>query len=122
MHKKPRVRTLMDSQHFKGSETLLKSEHQQFFYIFWLLWKDFSSENSVLLVTEVLRLFLNTLTPANKNSLSVKVSVWRKQFKYNYLQKQKCFFNFFPHFWSLHQILNIFEKNMSLIADVFPKL
>ena len=33
MPKKPRVRTLMDSQNVKGSERLLESE-QQFFYTF----------------------------------------------------------------------------------------
>ena len=31
---KPRVRTLMDSQHFKGSETLLKSAWQYFCDLF----------------------------------------------------------------------------------------
>ena len=34
MPKKPRVRTLMDSQQVKGSETLLKSARQCFCHIF----------------------------------------------------------------------------------------
>ena len=34
MPKKPRVRTLMDSQHVKGSESLLKSARQEFSQIF----------------------------------------------------------------------------------------
>ena len=36
--------------------------------------------------------------------------------------KQKIFFNFFSHFLSLDSILNILEKKMSLIADVFLSL
>ena len=34
MPKKPRVRTLMDSQHVKGSERLLKSARQYFCHFF----------------------------------------------------------------------------------------
>ena len=34
MPKKPRVRTIMDSQHVKGSERLLKSARQDFSHIF----------------------------------------------------------------------------------------
>ena len=49
MTKNPRVRTLMDSQYVKTSETLPKSE--------------------------ILRLFLNILTPNDKYSLSVKGKV-----------------------------------------------
>ena len=75
MHKKPRVRTLMDSQHVNVSERLLKSARQYFSHIFWSLWKKISSKNSVLVVSEVLRLFVNILTPDEKSSLSVKASV-----------------------------------------------
>ena len=75
MPKKPRVRTLMDSQHVKGSETLHESARQYFCHIFWSLWKKISSKNSVLVVSEILRLFVNILTPDEKYSLSVKASV-----------------------------------------------
>ena len=37
MPKEPRVRTLMDSQHGKGSETLQKSARHYFCHIFLLL-------------------------------------------------------------------------------------
>ena len=75
MPKKPRVRTVMDSQHVKGSEKLLKCARQYFCHIFWLLWKEISLKNSVLVVSEILRLFVNILTPDEKYSLSVKASV-----------------------------------------------
>ena len=75
MPKKPRVRTLKESQHVKGSEKLLKSARQNFCHIFWSLWKEISSKNSVLVVSEILRLFFNILTPNDKYSLSVKAGV-----------------------------------------------
>ena len=77
LHKHPkthRVRTLMDSQDFKGSETLLKSARQYLCYIFWSLWKKITSKNSFLEVSEILRLFVNVLTPDNRYILSVKAS------------------------------------------------
>ena len=75
MLKKPRDRTLMDSQHLKKSERLLKSARHYFYHIFWSLVKEITSRNSVLLVSEISKLFVNILTPDEKYSLSVKASV-----------------------------------------------
>ena len=75
MAEKPRVRTLIDSQHVERYKTLLKSSRQQFCHLFLLFWKNFSSKSSVLVVSEIMRLFVNILTPDNKYSLAVKLSV-----------------------------------------------
>ena len=75
MPKKSHIRTLMDSQHVEASKTLHKSSLQYICHIFWSIWKKISSKNSVLVVSETLRLFVNTFTPNDKYSLSVKVSV-----------------------------------------------
>ena len=75
MPQKPRVRTLMDSQHVKGAERLLQSARKYFFHIFWSLWKKISSKNLFLVVSEILRLFFDILAPDDKYSLSVKASV-----------------------------------------------
>ena len=75
MPTKSRVRTLKESQHVKGHETLLKSAQPYFGQLFWSLWKVISSKNSVLVVSEILRLFVNILTPNEKYSLSVKAGV-----------------------------------------------
>ena len=72
MPKKPRVRTLMDSQHVKGSERLLKSSRQYFCHVFWSLWKEISSKNYVLVVSEILRLFVNIVRPDDKYSVWLK--------------------------------------------------
>ena len=39
MPNEPRIGTLMERQHVKGSETLLKSGRKYLSHIFWLLWK-----------------------------------------------------------------------------------
>ena len=75
MPKKPRVRTLMDSQHVKGSETLLKSARQRFCEISWSLSKKITPLNAFLESSEILRLFVSIVTPDNKYILSVKASV-----------------------------------------------
>ena len=75
MLQKPLVKTLMDSQHVKVSKRLLKSARQCFCHIFWSLCKDISFKNYVLVVSEILKMFVNILTPDEKYSLSVKASV-----------------------------------------------
>ena len=75
MPKKLPVRSLIDSQHDKGFETLPKSARQLFCHVFWSLWKNFISKNSVLVVSEILRIFVQILIPNKKYSLSVKVCV-----------------------------------------------
>ena len=74
MPKKPRVRTLMDSEHAKGSEKLHIYARQYFCYLFPLL-KKMSWKSSSLVVSETLRLFIDILTPNDKYSFSVKASV-----------------------------------------------
>ena len=73
--KKPRIRILMDSQHVKGSETLLKSARQCFCDIFWSLSKKIRPLNAFLEVSEILRLFVSIVRTDNKYILSVKASV-----------------------------------------------
>ena len=54
--------------------------------------------------------------------LFVTENIWRSQFRSNYLKNEKLFLNFFLHFRNLHEILNICEKKMTFIADLFAKL
>ena len=75
MSKNPRVKTLMHSQHVKGSETHLTSARKYFCDIFLSLRKKISAKNFVLLVSEILILFVNILPPNEMSCLSVKTSV-----------------------------------------------
>ena len=77
MPKKLRVRTLMDSQDIKRSETMHESARQYFSDIFWSVWKRISSKNVFLVVSEILTLLVNIFTPDDKDSLSLKAGVSR---------------------------------------------
>ena len=65
----------MDNQHVKRSETLLKPAPHFFKHIFQSMRKKISSKISVLVVSQILRMFVNILTPDDKHSLSVKAGV-----------------------------------------------
>ena len=68
-----------------------------------------SSKMSLLVICGILGLFVKTMTadgkyfPCNSDILSETI-----QMKLS--KKQKRFFQFFPHFWNLHQVLNILAK------------
>ena len=49
-------------------------------------------------------------------------TIYCTYFRYNYLKNKKLFLDFFVRFRNLDSILNIFGKNMTLIADVFLNL
>ena len=91
MPRKPHVRTLMGSPHFKGSKALHKAVRQYFSHIFWSLWKKCSSKKFVLVVSEMLTLFVNILTPDDKYSLS-KRECLMKPIQMLLTQSQKIFF------------------------------
>ena len=75
---------------------------------------------SPLFKFEILCVFLNTLTADVKYPLrdceNLQFAI-QMQFK-----NKKHFLNFLFHFWNLHQIWNIFEKKMIVIANVLKKL
>ena len=122
MPKKPRARTLTDSQHVKESETQHECLQQYFCQIFWSLWKKISSKNSVLIVSEILRHFVKILTPDDKYFLPVKANVYWNQFKCYYLIIKKYFLNFFLHFRNLGDIGNTMKEKMSLGGYLFLRL
>ena len=50
------------------------------------------------------------------------VRICHSHLKCDYLENEKCFLNFLLRFWILHQILNILNEKMIVIANVFPKI
>ena len=76
----------------------------------WLLqtWKFFSR-------------FLNTLTTGDNYSL-VSRDNWIQTIQMHLSQKQKAFSQLFPAFFESTLNFDSFQKNMTLIAYVFPKL
>ena len=78
------------------------------------------------MIYKIVRLFLNALTADNKNYL-LKRDNLTQIIQMQLSQKQKLFPNFFSfffflHFSNLYEILNIFQKQIILIADVFQNV
>ena len=54
--------------------------------------------------------------------LFLKETIYCNIFRSNYVRNKKPFIYFFLHFRNLDPILNIFQKKMTLIADVLLNL
>ena len=65
--------------------------------------------------------FLNTLTADDKYSLSSR-DKWMQTIQLHLSQKQTFFLNFFSAFFESALNFEFFQKKMTLIAYVFPKL
>ena len=111
MAKERGVRTLMGSQHVKGFKALPKSVRQYFCHYVWSLWKKIGAKNFVLVASQILRLFVNILTPMkcilcqSKRGFNANNAIM----KYSYLEIIKFFLNFFLHLQNLDKILNTLE-------------
>ena len=70
---------------------------------------------SALVISEILRLFVNTLTPDVKDSRRNMHIFWQ-QLQMPLLQKVKTFFDFLLHFWNVHDIEKILKKEKSILA------
>ena len=115
LSKNCRFRTSFKSQHVKWSQTLVKSEWEISYHIFWELWEEMTWEISPLLNFEIWNL-------RGVCILFRIVRNWSSLFKWNYLKNKKLFVNFWLRLWNLHHTWNVFEKNMTVIGNVFPKL
>ena len=97
MSKKHHFRTPFNSQHVKGSQTLLKSARQHFYHFLPSLWSDgikFSWKVFLLLIFEILGAHWKPMT----RILFVIVRIYGNQFKCIYLALKKTFSHFFALF------------------------
>ena len=105
MSKKPLFISPLNSQHVKGSQTLLKSAPQQFYNILSSLSAQLIWKTSLLVISQILGLFVNTLTPNeeyflnNRENLPVPIQLQTSK-------KQKKFLQFFP--------VQLFKKQKNL--------
>ena len=76
---------------------------------------------SALVISEIFRLFGNTLTPDIKYSRRNMRTFWQ-HLQTPLSQKRKTFFDFLLHFWNVHEIENILKKKKSILAELLPKL
>ena len=122
MSKSSRFRTAFDSQHVKGSKTLLKSARQHFCLIVSSLWEKLSWKTSLLVISEILGLFVHTLKADDKYFLHNRENLTR-QIQMQFFQTPKTFSQFFAAFLKSPWTFEHFEKEKgSLTAYVFPKL
>ena len=94
MSKQSPFRGPFDKRHCKRAETLLKSEQQQLYHIYWSLSSQFSRKNGFLVVWKILGLFVNPLTADGKYCLVNRGNLLQ-HFDMQLSQKGKIFSEFF---------------------------
>ena len=70
---------------------------------------------SALVVFEIFRRFVKTLTPDDKYSRRYTQIFWQ-QLQKPLSQKGMLFFDFWYHFWNVLEIYNILKKTKSILA------
>ena len=118
MSKKSRFSGSFNKWHGKPTQTLLTSELQHLYHIYWSLWRHFSSKKCLLIIFKILGLLFKPLTADDKYSLLNRGNLLQ-HFQSNYLRNKKYFLNFSLHFLNWNWILKFFSKEMTLRADVF---
>ena len=121
MSKKSRFRGTFDKWHGKWGETLLKSERQHLYHIYWSLWRILELKKCFWQIWKVWGHFVNPLTADDKYSLLNRGDLLQ-HFQMHLSQKRKMFCKFFLHFVNLLSVLNILKKRMTLIAETFLNL
>ena len=118
---KRHFRTSFDSQHVNGCQTLVKSAWEHFYHIFWSPWAEMIRKVSSFFNFEILRVFISTLTADDKYPLQ-DCENFQFIIQMQLYLKRELFLSFLCYLWDLHEILNIFQKKMIAIGNVFPKL
>ena len=78
-------------------------------------------QKSLLDTWKIFRPCLNTLT-ANDKYFLISKDKWMQRIQMHLFQKQNTFSRFFSSFFESALNFQHFQKNMTLIAYVFPKL
>ena len=104
------------NQRVNRFQTLLKSARHHYYSIFPCIWEILSCKKSALVWSEILRLFVNTLTADNKYS-RCNVYNFAQQVQTPLSQKLNTFCWFFIEFLKCASTLEHFEKK-----DEYPSL
>ena len=94
MSKKSLFRGPFNKSYGKSAETMLKSERQHFYHIYWSLRRQSRSKKRLWVICEILGLFVNQLTAVDKDSLLNRGNLLQ-HVQMQLYQKRKIFFNFF---------------------------
>ena len=122
MAKKPRVRTLMESQHVKVSETLLNPLRQQFCHIFLIKLKEFQFEK--FLVSSIWK--IETIYSRIDSQWQVfslcKSEYLMKSIRMQFSPKPKMFWQIFSAFLTSKSNFEHFEKRDERHSSFITKL
>ena len=103
------------------SEILAKSPLERLYHVFLSFSRELIWKICPLVLAEILEVFVNTLTSDGKYPLQCCEN-FQLLIQMQLSEKRKTFSKFLFHFWILHEILNILNDKMIIIANVFPKL
>ena len=109
MSKGLHFRTRFGKQGLSWFETVLKSVRNHYYHMFPSIWDKLSWKKSVLVKSEVLRLFVDTLTAEYKYSRR-NMHNFPRQLQTQLSQKRKDFSRFFIAFVKCTSSLEDFEK------------
>ena len=115
MSKTPYFRTRFGKQRVTGFELLLKSSRHHYYSMFPWIWEKLCWKKSVLVRSEILGLFVNTLTVEymySRRNMQNFTQLPLAQLS----QKRKAFSGFFIAFLKCPSSLEHFEKKMSDLA------
>ena len=121
MCKKSRFRGCFEKQYGKRAQTLFKSASHYFYHIHWQLARQLSRKKSLLLTWQILVLLVNTL-PANEKYPVLNRDNLTIPIQMQLSQKQKSFCEFFAAFFKCSWNFESFQKMMTHIDFVFPKI
>ena len=98
MSKKSCYKGSFGKQHSKHLQTLLKFDWQHLYHIYWSLFRQLSYKNSLLVICNISRLFINTLSADGRYSLFNRDNL-TQPIQMILSRKQKTFSEFFPVFF-----------------------
>ena len=103
MSKRCCFRTSFGKQRVNGFQTLLKSARHHYYHIFPLIRDKLGWKKPALVRTEILRLFVSTLT-ADDRYTRCNMQDFPQQHQTPISQKQKTFSDFLLYFMNVHEI------------------
>ena len=121
MSKKTPFNWSFGNQHGKRDQILKKFASHHLYHIYWSMWMQLTWKKSLLVIWKTSRLFTNTLSWDSKHSLLNRDNL-TLPIQMEVSRKQEIFSRIFPAFLKSDLNFEHFEKKqMSLMAEVFPK-
>ena len=113
-------RKLFGIKRVKGSQTLLKSARQVFYFIFPFTSKKVTCVSCLLVGSETEDRLRTRWRPITCIVVIIERNSSNK-FQRSYLENKNYFLKLLLHFWNLHKILKILKTKIPFITSIFPE-